>query len=1294
MKFFNLLAMGMIVCSGVTVQAQTVFQQDFSAEQTAAPTDPAYYEFINLQKDAEGNLVDKWGIVDGALSMENSKDFPCTNQTWQRAIKFRNLPLKEKTLYKMTFDINPIETPVDGETFESAPGYVDVKLMQGDENADICIIDAAGAEQRANIALTKGEPQTISKFFYFADLKAQNEKYEANCAGKELYAPEKFFAGINVYSPGKYTVDNFLLEEASPLEKIEFNKYNIRMGYVGATNAVTLLNGATRKIYDASLATVKVNGVEVEIEDVELQKDGLYIFTVEEIPADAEVVVTLNAPEEVQFAGGFAGLSLDADGVKAEYSDDAQLADAMPFSWAPAEIVSTTPAEGSFALPTSIEKFTFEFDHEINGTGIVAKLSNGKTLEVLSVEGKVVTLLGGEFPKGAYTIELENVVNAGTETPTVVNPTLSFETGEIQLAERVYTPAFENLFQGEADGIPTGWKCMVKADDAHWTGGTEWAGKSACRNFIIGSGENTQTAFYLCDRDGWTYLVSGDTEENRISLPAGNVEFSVLAVGHESPSRTLEFRIEDLAGNVIAEGSGNTSTQAENFTSVKALEPISITFNNPVEQNIVVKIHEPQGGYTAARVVGIKAQTYVDTEGEKFEPEVVFDSHFTGSKMPEEGSGWLVYENNNPLQPGSDRKGTSGILERNFHQKMQSAAFFRECGANEEAAMRLEYGNGNGVEGGFHMDAGKYELTYYAGTWNDPAGHSAGTSKVFMDLIDAATGNVVFHSEHVNIANFENGDKCEGQADKITEKVSCAGGNFIVKLWGTNNTVLGSLSITKEGSQAAKWYSKLAEAVGEAETELATSESEELNGAAKDALKAAIDKYKKPSGMYTDAEFQGAIDELAAAQADMKARRDAMGAYNTVKSNIAALIEKNTGTKYENLESFKAMAETYTQYAEVAGSTLENSELIPVTNELQLNYNKANAMITDGVGYLTAQINGLVKNIIEMGGAEEYASTIEKANQCISDDQELAHLLRLMYTKKIYDAINAGNPFVEVDSEMLIETPKTIPATDYVHNPSVYVIAEKHDDCKIANYPGWESDNADFAMRPNYGWGGWNGNAYHLINGNDMFVGIGYVGNDGVNVWNNVECLPVGVYDVTIKTMDRSGAGDWDAETGQNKWPNPERQLSTISVQQGENEAITKPFANDNLGQYYGFTDDTIEDVTLDGEVTADVKIGAYIHAQESFAAIRDVQLTLKGKKEGFDYAAAAQAVQAEIEKLLGAGGLKGDVNGDTLVNSGDINAVLGAMSGESVEGDADVNSDTFVNSGDINAILEIMSAD
>lgn len=104
--------------------------------------------------------------------------------------------------------------------------------------------------------------------------------------------------------------------------------------------------------------------------------------------------------------------------------------------------------------------------------------------------------------------------------------------------------------------------------------------------------------------------------------------------------------------------------------------------------------------------------------------------------------------------------------------------------------------------------------------------------------------------------------------------------------------------------------------------------------------------------------------------------------------------------------------------------------------------------------------------------------------------------------------------------------------------------------------------------------------------------------------------------------------------------------------------------------------------------VTLEVNVADTVEAGSYDINVSNIELCTLDSK--------ATVLEGTIATTLtvGAGGVKGDVNGDTLVNSGDINAVLGAMSGESVEGDADVNSDTFVNSGDINAILEIMSAD
>lgn len=1222
MKLFNLLAMGMVVCAGVNAQAQTVFQQDFSAEQTAQATDPGYYEFINLQ---EG---DKWGINEAALLMENSDQFPCTNQTWQRGIKFRNLPIKEKTLYKMSFDINPMDTPVDAETFTNVPGYVDVKLQQGGENADICILGADGSEQRANVTLTKGEAQNISKLFYFADKAAQDAKYEEK-KSSEAYVPgleDKYFVSVNVYAPGKYSVDNFVLEEASPIEKIEFNGFNIRMGYAGAINASALLNGATRKVYDKSFATVKVNGTPVEVDDVEIQKDGLYIFLMDEVKPSDVVEVTLNAPEEVQMTGAFAGLSLNCEGVKAQFSEDATLAAAMPFSFAPAEIVKSTPAEGSFALPTTIDKFVVEFDHEIDPAGIVAEVSNGKTLAVTSVEGKVVTLAGGEFPKGAYTITLKNIKNAGTGTPTEVDPTISFETGEIKLASIDYTKVAEDLPIADANVIPEGW--TVYSDGEERAGGSSYG--SGGRTFDCAA--KTGKGIYTRANGGEGSVLSAG-----VQLPAAGtpVELRCL-LGYWSNPSNVKIQVLDQADGVIAEKEYSTTVPAEatRNNSGFAFEEVPFRFDS---NGGVVKVKYTllTEGFNGMFVGGQQIYTYVETPGDKFEPEVVFDSQFTGAKMPAEGSGWLVYENNNPLTPGSDRNGTSGILEKNFHQKMQSAAFFRECGTNDQAAMRLEYGNGNGVDKGFHMEPGKYELTYYAGTWNDNAGNAAGTSKVFMDLIDAATGSVIFHSEHVNVANFGNGGACNGQADKITEKVATAGGDFIVRLWGTTNTVLGSLSIVKEGSLAAKWYSKLAEAVEEAKTELSASEAENLNGTAKIALSDAIGKYEKPAGMYTEAEFQGAIDELAKAQADMKDRREAMSTYQSVIGNIASTVE-GADDKFKQLDSYKVLADLNEKYGKTDPVTLENEELVPLANSLKANYDIYTFMSTTGVDLVTKQIKSLKTAILNMAGNEKYADILAQADMAVSDDQDIANLLKLVYTQLLYTAC-AGetDPFIEIDPDLLTETPAPKEAVGFIANSEFYCNKPAINGnlaVEPENFPMWDITvkKGPITSSFNVGWDASFPTEQAPIRNCAVKTTWGDYEYDVKQLLTN---LPVALYNFSIQIGEDGNAGD-EANPGHGCYAfcGEDQQAYKGHAEVDDQGNPKDPsYSRDFNQEEHTKLFEKVKPVVAEGEVLGTMNIGAHMSFRGGFGNVDNAKLQIVGKMPGFDYAKAAAALDEMI---------------------------------------------------------------
>ena len=94
------------------------------------------------------------------------------------------------------------------------------------------------------------------------------------------------------------------------------------------------------------------------------------------------------------------------------------------------------------------------------------------------------------------------------------------------------------------------------------------------------------------------------------------------------------------------------------------------------------------------------------------------------------------------------------------------------------------------------------------------------------------------------------------EADKVSFSFTTDGGTYILKAWGTQNTVWGDVKIEKPGSKAAKYYQNLAEAVELAKQEATLAAEEKYNGKTKDALNGAIAKYGVDDPkMHTDKEF-------------------------------------------------------------------------------------------------------------------------------------------------------------------------------------------------------------------------------------------------------------------------------------------------------------------------------------------------------------------------------------------------------------------------------------------------------
>lgn len=1164
---------------------------------------------------------------------------------WERVIAFKELGLQENKTYRVSF-------------MASGAGSVNVGLMKGDWNADMPLVAGNGTtyvEQLSEQAINAGGAwQRVAVCFSSPSEEILKAAYAAGTHANPM--AEGDFLRLAFTGEGQYAVDDIVIEEAS-INGVDFNGTALRINFGYATNAAALAAEAGGTcLLDPSCVTVMVDGEEATVEAVEIKSNGDFcIFLTEDywLTEDNEVAVSFTNPGNLVYSTNVAPESFTNPNC-AVYSFEAEAGYynedfyATSVEWEEAELVSADPADNSFEIDENVAEFSFTFNKPVytideeNGPAM-ATLDGEDLVVVEAAEAsntiKFTRTSTAPLGKGTHTLTIENVCNL-KHVATSQKATLTFEVGQVQVAQTIYTDLFTTLLEGAGNGQPTGWSIMVGGEA--WNGGEPKADNgSACRNLnVTGSDGVEYTAFYLCDREGYTYMQYGDQEGATLTLPAGNLEFSLIALSHDDAGHSVEFRLEDLEGNEIVTTNGGCTVIANSqFTSITNSDFISATFNNPAEKNVVLKVHAMGGGYTAVRVLGFRVRSYEMTEGDTSDSQIVFASNFVGANMPDEGTGWQFYENNNPLAPGSGRSGTSGMLERNFHAKMQTAAFFRECGANSEAAYRIEYGDNNGVDNGLELSAGSYEIVYYAGTWNDDGGNQNGTSKVFFQMIDIETGAPAFESEHVNSANFKNGSACNGQADKVVCSFKpTAKGNYILKAWGTTNTVWGALTIEKEGSKAVKYHTMLNEAIDLANAELGNSEAEAYDGTTKSALLAAVAKYSAiPNGMHTPAEYLAAIAELNALTDALKARRTAIDAFQSDLEKLASALADVAGTKYENLEVVPALQALYSKYSEINPSTLEDDELLAVQGQIGQGASLITAMKNAVNDFYTKQINNLLEAIAactEELDNEFALGWITKGQQALSDDQTVAHELQKILTACLYQKIAAGYSFSIYDEELDHSSPDSLNITGYVANNMLYTVtATKTFEGEAANaaFPGWDITEGTVS---NVWW--WE-NPLGISETNPvMNTSIRNLPAQPFKVSQKLANLPVGVYTMMMKTADCSNIADvsttYVKKDESLPWSN-----SVVYAVVGQD--TTSVEANYGTNQVWRNAADTwlpnINGTAAAGEVTVAMTIGADMNCYNDAAQVDDTQLFMTAKLEGFDYAAAAAQIFNNVPSEL-----------------------------------------------------------
>lgn len=1249
MKTKKLLNLGMMLACGLSIQAQTpIFHEGFDAEQSKQPTDVAYYEYINTIDGDERNLntTDAFAGA-GCLNFFNVEQ---NGNWWQRAVKFRNLPLQEGKSYRLTFRFKGSNTWMDIENNAETKSKMSVALMQGGEDADIPLLDAQGNEFRYELSLFNPDQyEKYTRMFYFASAQLQKDTYAEKNPDKEPLA-DKWFATFNVYNPGDYYLDEVDLSE-SPIAAVNFAYEAIRVDFGYATNIKDLVkqNPLGRVIMPEGCASVKLNGADVPVAAVELQSDGfMYIFldgVTFDNPETDKVEIAFKNPADESYQVKYAG-TLAPEGAVPDFTDNtgeylAEVENAISWAYSEPALVSTLPVDGSFALDETLDEVSFTFDKPVKtttayGDPLKVKLNGSEDLVLKTTDesGEGVTTLtfgrqdGKAFTKGNYSITLEGIAST-KDIEAYKTFALNFETGTVNLSETIYTLESDQKTQLDADGgIPTGWTLTLN--------GEVHGGGSGSRGFLY-SNSNVQSAVYMRDWEGKPVVLTSSP----VTIPAGNMELRAFTAGWGSTG-ALKMTLKNSNGETVLSEDISVSTSLEKNKQGKfQVNPYRFTSDGG-EYTYAIELAEGSNELLAA---GFEVYSYTETEGDKAETEVIAKGDFasTGNDCaPAHGTGWKIYRADGRMRDpgancswgGDDWTGGGGPRVKTLKNKnLNGAGIYLGGGCYTTYGEYLVQTDHNGevlTEGAttpektLDLKNARYQITYHIIGWKVPTN----TYNVTLDIFkqeDGIAGSPVYTRVDNVSGTVDSGNSSTDEAKKIQFLWNApAEGKYILKFTaggeGEGEAVVGNVTVESTASLAIQYAQLMSKALEPAKEELAlANEKDEYKGATREELAQTIQDYTKPA-FHTVAEYDAAFANLEALIKKSQTRRSNIDAYPTSLQALVDGLEAARGTKYENLELFTTVENTYNQYKDADYIAMNDEELGKAVSEMGNSGELLKNMVNTCVPLLTQQVADLAAAIVALDPNMETNEQVIAAGNALSDDQELVSKLKMRYAANLYNIIaNGGDPFHTIYDGDLEEVETPIAASFLIQNPKFYTTAQVINGktaAKVTDFPGWTIEQTKGQITSVFAttWGEKFATEVKPIE--DCAVKTGW-GEHEYDVKQVITQLPVFNYSASIKIGEDGGdPHGCYAYCG-------ESQL----VYEGEDGTYSRDNNKPaNLKEFTG-----VAPVYEEGATLGSITLGAHMTIYGGFGNVDDATLTITGILEGFDYAAAAQKLEEEI---------------------------------------------------------------
>ena len=659
------LLLSMLLATSVSLCAQiNVFRQGFEDDEVITdPTALAYPDYVNFGEDEEGNpLGNRYEIADYA-SFTGEKSLYVQNDNtlggWNSALKFRNLPIKANTSYRVTY-----------YAITTVGASLRTRMLCGVEKSDVPFVGVGNVAY--DDVYTGFDSENWRKhvvMFYYTSDEIQQAYYLTQSGKEEPTLPEdKYFLNLNMYSEGEYYIDEISLDESSiagityAVDALRVN-FGYKTDFSAASKAPVVL--------DRSSATVIIDGKEAEIESVELKSDGyMYIYLEDMIDSGSNVVVSFTNPkgEDGPKYSSTEALRpnswdendelyvLDFVAEVAEEDTDSEADYGFSNLYDTPVLLVAEPETGSFDLPKNTDTFTLTFNKLVNLNEVEAKLANDEFSEdlVLKTEGEFASTLvfartsATELETATYYLEVTNIQPEkyieGLIEPGQVEIKLSFGVVDAGGVDPVTEIFVEDFGAFEKDGIvPVGWKTTNGYGDDEdknvnigpIDGGAQ---NSRVMGPFTGASRSWDYAMYVRHGAGGTaYCSYGGISEAeaaekgieaedipRLSLEAGTYELFYDCGQWSRQGSTLKF---DVLVYALEDGAEVASEVNIVVTEPYIAENKGISFNATTKSlsfdikkpgNYVVKfVENSSDGYTGLLLSNVKVNKIANIPGAK-----------------------------------------------------------------------------------------------------------------------------------------------------------------------------------------------------------------------------------------------------------------------------------------------------------------------------------------------------------------------------------------------------------------------------------------------------------------------------------------------------------------------------------------------------------------------------------------------------------------------------------------------------------------------------------------------------